>query len=553
MGNTSIKEKFSLFNNIKQEIIVKHNNDIVYSNKQAISNNIPDSENHFQNIKTVEIDCQKYDIYSNRLIPNLVNHGNNFILTYKQSGFHFSFLSDGVLDLLNLTREYLIHNTNIFFTLIYPKDKIIFDRDLENTIDNRDTKWKWIGKIKINNQYQWFQMDSTIEYYRHYINIYTTLTNISLLADLYQQKYDKIILDSCTDSKYGIPSNIPNTDLENSYKSIHIKTQMDNYINCYCINDYHIDQQPEYIIYNKTVLSNILDHFFMEKILSFNVKITTYDIEFTFWYSNHFQPSNKVIDLIIKYNGQYIYKSSTHYIIRLPYTPDELTNIRPYSLSTNSIKKYDKSNTIFLIDHNKAQKNYIEKFLTYNGYNVISNDNFNHINKNDNIIIYNTSKDFTIDKIRKLGYHNPIIISHFFDDIGYNYQLDYPFDETILLAIITEIYTKIKILYIDANLNNIALNTSILQKKLQYDLDIQNDLSIFFTTDNLEKYQLIIIDDSITNKEQKYFSKFHFISKIDIPIIYMCYDKNLHNSFFTHKLVKPFSIDTLEKMIIECL
>ena len=553
MGNTSIKEKFSLFNNIKQEIIVKHNNDIVYSNKQAISNNIPDSENHFQNIKTVEIDCQKYDIYSNRLIPNLVNHGNNFILTYKQSGFHFSFLSDGVLDLLNLTREYLIHNTNIFFTLIYPKDKIIFDRDLENTIDNRDTKWKWIGKIKINNQYQWFQMDSTIEYYRHYINIYTTLTNISLLADLYQQKYDKIILDSCTDSKYGIPSNIPNTVLENSYKSIHIKNLMDNYINCYCINDYHIDQQPEYIIYNKTVLSNILDHFFMEKILSFNVKITNYDIEFTFWYSNHFQPSNKIIDLIIKYNGQYICKSNTHYIIRLPYTPDELTTIRPNSLSTTNIKKNDKSNTIFLIDHNKAQKNYIGKFLTYNGYNVISNDNFNHINKNDNIIIYNTSKDFTIDKIRKLGYHNPIIISNFFDDIGYNYQLDYPFDETILLAIITEIYTKIKILYIDANLNNIALNTSILQKKLQYDLDIQNDLSIFFTSNNLEKYQLIIIDDSITNKEQKYFSKFHFISKIDIPIIYMCYDKNLHNSFFTHKLVKPFSIDTLEKKIIECL
>ena len=553
MGNTSIKETFSLFHNIKQDIIVKNNRDTVYSNKQAIANKLYYNENNFQSINSVEINCKKYDIYTNRLIPNLVNHGNTFILTHQNNQFHFSFISDGAVELLDLNRDYLIHNINVFFTLFYPTDKIIFDREFQNTIKNRNTKWKWIGKIKVNNIYLWFQMDSTIEYYRNYINIYSTLTNVSLMADLYQQQYDKLIIDSCISSKYGIPSNIPtNIKLEKGPKSINIKTILENYISNYSINDYHIDIEPEYIIYDKQLLSNILDGFFIEKIQSFIAKISRYNIEFSFWYSNDFQPSNKVIDLIIKYNGHYIYKSNNHYIIKLPYIEDYLTDIRPSSLTTYT-NKYDKTNNIILIDHNIAHKNYIDKFLTHNGFNVISNNNFNNVNKQDDVIIYNTTKDFTIDKIRKLGYHNPVIISNNYDDNGYNYKLDYPFNENILLTILTEIYTKIKILYIDNNLNNIALNTSILEKKLKYNLDIHNDLSIFSDTDSLEKYQLIIIDDSITNKEYHYLSKLNLISLISIPILYMCDEKNRHNSFFTNKLVKPFSIDTLQKTIIETL
>ena len=553
MGNTSIKETFSLFHNINQEVIVKHQRNTVYSNKQAISNQLYYNENNYQSINSVEINCKKYDIYTNRLIPNLVNHGNTFILTHKQKQFHFSFISDGALELLDLNRDYLIHNTNVFFTLFYPTDKIIFDREFQNTIKKRNTKWKWIGKIKVNNVYLWFQMDSTIEYYQNYINIYCTLTNVSLLADLYQQQYDKSILDSCTTSKYGIPSNLPtNIKLEKGPKSIHIKTILEFYISNYSINDYHIDNEPEYIIYDKQVLSKILDDFFIEQIVSFTAKISRYNIEFSFWYSNDFKPSNKVVDLIIKYNGHYIYKSNTHYIFRLPYTVDYLTNSRPSSLTTN-IKKYNRTNTIFLIDHNISHKNDIEQFLSYKGFNVISNNNFSQINKYDDVIIYNTTKDFTIDKIRKLGYHNQVIISNNFDDIGYNYKLDYPFNENILLSILTEIYTKLKILYIDTNSNNIALNTSILEKKLKYNLDIHNDLSICSNTDSLEKYQLIIIDDSITNKDTHYLSKLKLIRTINIPILYMCDDKNRHNSFFTHKLVKPFSIDTLEKTIIESL
>lgn len=559
MGNTNIKDKFSLFNNLKLNILVKNKNknDNIYSNKYSISNKLDYNDNNYESIYTLDNDGITYNIYANRLIPKLVDNSNSFILTYLINDFHFSYLSNGFLQLLDLSREYLIHNSGVFFKLIYPQDKIIFDRDLETTIKNRDTKWKWIGKIKVNSIYNWFQIDSTIEYYKNYINIYSSISNINLLADIYQDQYKKIILDSCNNNKYNIPTELDNIELDNieldnNSKPLHLQSILNHYIKLYSINDYYIDDNPEYIIYNQQLLSMILDGFFNNNVVSFSTKITTYDIEFIFYYSNDFKPSTNIVDLVIQYNGQYIYKDRNQYNIRLPYKYDSLTEFRPNILNTTK-KKYDKTNTIYLIDDNKVQKTYIEKFLIYHGYNVISNNNFNNIDKTNDIIIYNTKKEFTIDNIRKLGYKNPIIISNLFDDIGYNYRLDYPFNEDKLLHILTEIYSKIKILYIDSNYNNIALNTSILENKLKYNLDIHNDLSILKHINVLDIYQLIIIDDSVIYEDKEFFSKYYFINKLNVPILYMVYHKEIHNSFFKNVLVKPFSIDILQKTIIECL
>ena len=567
MGNNNVKEEFSLFNNIKIPIITVNNSDIiVYYNENFKLKIISDlkSDIYEKNVKvydfysyltlidTYTIDCRIYKIYtySNE---SKFKKLNSFIIDINKQ-YHFKYVSESFCNIVNLNREYIMNNTQCFFKNIHPVDKLLFDNKIKiKSIIRNNKEFIWNGRIKINSQFKWFKINGYIDTSTHQLTgILIDITDIKNSNKNYEIELIKNIRN-----KYK--HNIPNSPLKEIIlkkdTTMNIRYYINNIIKSSDYLDVLIhDDVPPNIIINISIINKIFEIVIKDSnIINLSISKLSNMIVFLFLSDKKFY-NNELINILNNNKINYNIHINKLYI-KLPYTNDRLNKIRPAFINTNKINK--KNNIkIILIDDNKGNQLDLKMYLISLGYSVTLFNNIDYIKNKGNleiernyncILIYRLDTHNQVYELRKRNFNIPIILGNpdNYIDSQYTYLLDYPFSKNKIKEILITLSTKINILYIDTNNLDIISNTNILEKVLNYNVTVSDNINIKIIDD----YQLILIDESSLLKLDR-----SIYTNIKIPTLLIT--KNifqLNHKFFSDTIKYPFSVELFKEKINLCL
>lgn len=548
MGNNTIKQNLFIYNTT--DIIIKDSRypyNVIYQNKYSNYNNHNYIYSYFD---TIFIKNYKYQLYRNNLFN--FNHIKCFIISKRDNSLTLNYISPLLSNSFKL--DNLANNINSLYNLFDFESNENFATILEKNINNKKTKWKWNGVIKYHNRYEYFQIDSIITYHTYPIN-YSIITNISHLFSTFKKELTYLSYDY----NYNIPKFIETTQYSN-LKTIHLLDKLLLWFNKNNMLEYSIHYSvPEHIIIDEFILDSILDTI-TDWVYDIHISIINNHLHFLLYVSNnHNKQIKKLYHIInthrhhslIQYNNELI-------LLKLLFNNDKLTDKRPIQIKTDFDRK-ENNIKIYIIDKNINNKLIYD--LKKNGYQVYSTMNIydmkKHILQNiehNNIIIYKLETNYIIHTLRLEGILLPIIIDKesIYNDRYYNYVVDYPFTYQNIKESIIDIATRANILVLDREIKDSLLLKNILEKKLNYNVFLSQDL---LEIPNFIKHiniDLIIIDHNIIDYFKNEINYLEF-KKIKIPIVLIIevYDSKYH--FFKNMIYKPYSIDILHNKIISLL
>ncbi len=558
MGNISNKNKLEeTFDAWEIPIIIKSISceECFFKNKKAIEDNTDDKLLIL--LTHINIGCSTYQVYTNKMYFQLCK-SNSFVLNYdiesKEIKYHF--ISESLCSFLKI---YPINSESkltlkSFFNLFSKSSLHNFKSLVNNTIKYFNNKFLWNGLLYLSERYSIFQIDAEIEYSDNSAILYCNLSDIQHIFDKNIKSIHK------TENVDFVPRNI---DIISSHKNnisaVNIHGCMKQWLDKRKIDNYFINPDlPTYVVLDKEKLFTVINYFY-RNIELFEIHCNHYFLILRFQTKNISSMTyfcKNIINYIHQMKGT-IYYTDNIVEIRIPYEKDNCN--RPEKEIITAKKNLSENITVYLIDHNKINRENTKKYLKNKYIPVIDGDKIKDIDiynhRPNSILIYNSDVGHNIDILRERGVIMPVIISDSLKKCEnyYNYSLSYPFNNEQIYKVLIDIKTRINILYLDKTVKNSILVKNMLDRLESYNIYIESRLDKLDSIINSLEIQLIILDSSILSFYLSDYPTRAFKNLgVDIPILFIQNNKQCNFDYYTEKIHKPFNLETLNEKIINC-